>query len=164
MKALVGAFNQEKALVGAFSVIVQPVVEPMEHYTALVLVYLDEVGKAGEDEAADADEEDQEPQLLVAVLERVGDCLQACQHGSHNLFVNATIKINVTLIQHQYKYKFPVFKLIIVGLTGLILILLFYQTIAGFSAYFVFTWRVASQLKDPGQFEDPEDLENVLHA
>ena len=35
MKALVGAFNQEKALVGAFSVIVQPVVEPMEHYTAL---------------------------------------------------------------------------------------------------------------------------------
>ena len=37
MKALVGAFNQEKALVEAFSVIVQPVVEPMEHYTALVL-------------------------------------------------------------------------------------------------------------------------------
>ena len=35
MKALVGAFNQEKALVWAFSVIVQPVVEPMEHYTAL---------------------------------------------------------------------------------------------------------------------------------
>ena len=35
MNALVGAFNQEKALVGAFSVIVQPVVEPMEHYTAL---------------------------------------------------------------------------------------------------------------------------------
>ena len=37
MKALVGAFNQEKALIGAFSVIVQPVVEPMEHYTALVI-------------------------------------------------------------------------------------------------------------------------------
>ena len=37
MKALVGAFNQEKALVGAFSVIVQPVVEPMEPYTALLL-------------------------------------------------------------------------------------------------------------------------------
>ena len=38
MEALVGAFNQEKALVlvGAFSMIVQPVVEPMEHYTALV--------------------------------------------------------------------------------------------------------------------------------
>ena len=35
MKALVGAFNQEKALVGAFSVIVQPVVEPMEQHTAL---------------------------------------------------------------------------------------------------------------------------------
>ena len=34
MKALVGAFNQEKALVGAFSVIVQPVVKPMEHDTA----------------------------------------------------------------------------------------------------------------------------------
>ena len=37
MKALVGAFNQEKALVGAFFVIVQPVVEPMDHYTELSL-------------------------------------------------------------------------------------------------------------------------------
>ena len=36
MKALVGAFNQEKALVGAFSVIVQPVEEPMDRFTALV--------------------------------------------------------------------------------------------------------------------------------
>ena len=35
MKAVVAAFNQEKALVGAFFVIVQPVVEPMEQYTAL---------------------------------------------------------------------------------------------------------------------------------
>ena len=35
MKALLGAFNQEKALVGAFSVIVQPVVEPMDCFTAL---------------------------------------------------------------------------------------------------------------------------------
>ena len=39
MKALVGAFNQEKALVGAFSVIVQPVVEPMDHYTALLATH-----------------------------------------------------------------------------------------------------------------------------
>ena len=38
MKALVGAFNQGKALVGAFSVIVQPVVEPMDRFTALVVV------------------------------------------------------------------------------------------------------------------------------
>ena len=37
MKALVGAFNQEKALVGAFSVIVQPVVEPMDSFTALLI-------------------------------------------------------------------------------------------------------------------------------
>ena len=37
MKAVVGAVNQEKALVGAFSVIVQPVVESMEHYTALIV-------------------------------------------------------------------------------------------------------------------------------
>ena len=36
MKALVGAFNQEKALVGAFSVIVQLVVEPMDRFTAPV--------------------------------------------------------------------------------------------------------------------------------
>ena len=40
MKALVGAFNQEKALVGALSVIVQPVVEPMEHCTALYTAHL----------------------------------------------------------------------------------------------------------------------------
>ena len=32
----VGAFNQEKALVGAFSVIVQPVVEPMDRFAALL--------------------------------------------------------------------------------------------------------------------------------
>ena len=37
MKALVGAFNQEEALVGAFSVIVQTVVEPMDSFTALVV-------------------------------------------------------------------------------------------------------------------------------
>ena len=36
MKALVGAFNQEKAQVGAFSVIIQPVVEPMDRFTALL--------------------------------------------------------------------------------------------------------------------------------
>ena len=35
MKAVVASFNQEKALVGAFSVIVQPVVEPMDSFTAL---------------------------------------------------------------------------------------------------------------------------------
>ena len=39
VKALVGAFNKEKALVGAFSVIVQPVVEPMDHFTALDQTY-----------------------------------------------------------------------------------------------------------------------------
>ena len=43
----VGAFNQEKALVGAFSVIVQPVVEPMEQYTALTKVGL-VMGRGGE--------------------------------------------------------------------------------------------------------------------
>ena len=36
VKVLVGAFNQEKGLVGAFSVKVQPVVEPMDRFTALV--------------------------------------------------------------------------------------------------------------------------------
>ena len=36
MKAVVAAFNQEKALVGAFSVIVQPVVELMDRFAALV--------------------------------------------------------------------------------------------------------------------------------
>ena len=36
MKAVVAAFNQEKALVGAFSVIVQPIVEPMDRFAALI--------------------------------------------------------------------------------------------------------------------------------
>ena len=36
MKAVVAAFNQEKALVGAFSV--QPVVEPMDRFAALVII------------------------------------------------------------------------------------------------------------------------------
>ena len=36
MKVLVSAFNQEKALEGAFSVIVKLIVEPMEHYIALL--------------------------------------------------------------------------------------------------------------------------------
>ena len=40
MKAVVAAFNQEKALVGAFSVIVQPVVEPMDRFSALVITSL----------------------------------------------------------------------------------------------------------------------------
>ena len=38
MKVVVLAFNQEQALVGAFSVIVQPVVEPMDRFTALFQV------------------------------------------------------------------------------------------------------------------------------
>ena len=37
MKAVVATFNQEKALVGAFSVIVQPVVEPIDRFAALDL-------------------------------------------------------------------------------------------------------------------------------
>ena len=41
MKAVVAAFNQEKALVGAFSVIVQPVEEPMKHYTALIFTLIE---------------------------------------------------------------------------------------------------------------------------
>ena len=36
MKVVVAAFNQQKALVGAFSMIVQPVVEPMDRFAALV--------------------------------------------------------------------------------------------------------------------------------
>ena len=37
MKAVVAAFNQVKALVGAFSVIVQLVVEPMDRFAALFM-------------------------------------------------------------------------------------------------------------------------------
>ena len=42
MKAVVAAFNQEKALVGAFSVIAQPVVEPMDRFTALFRKFISE--------------------------------------------------------------------------------------------------------------------------
>ena len=38
VKAVVAAFNQEKALVGAFSVIVKPVVEPINRFAALIKV------------------------------------------------------------------------------------------------------------------------------
>ena len=37
MIAVVAAFNQENALVGAFSVIVKPIVKPMDQCTALAL-------------------------------------------------------------------------------------------------------------------------------
>ena len=56
MKALVGAFNQEKALVGAFSVIVQPVVKPMDRFTALVTIV---------DSGGDTDHCDQAPTLWL---------------------------------------------------------------------------------------------------
>ena len=48
MKALVGAFNQEKALVGAFSVIVQPVVELMDRFTALLRTTRSSLASAAE--------------------------------------------------------------------------------------------------------------------
>ena len=48
MKAVVAAFNQEKALVGAFSVIIQPVVEPMDRFAALVTIYGDHWPAAAE--------------------------------------------------------------------------------------------------------------------
>ena len=37
MNAVIAAFNQEKALVGAFYVIVQLVVEPMDRFAALII-------------------------------------------------------------------------------------------------------------------------------
>ena len=49
MKALVGAFNQEKALVGAFSVIVQPVVESMDRFAALLSYVLSTSHDPGEE-------------------------------------------------------------------------------------------------------------------
>ena len=52
MKALVGAFNQEKALVGVFSVSVQPVVESMENYTALARIVSTNQGGGGSSSAA----------------------------------------------------------------------------------------------------------------
>ena len=44
MKVVVAAFNQEKALVGAFYVLVQPIVEPMDRFAALVEAQVKEIG------------------------------------------------------------------------------------------------------------------------
>ena len=49
MKALVGAFNQEKALVGVFSVIVKPIVEPMDRLQHYIIVTLHDLHEAGDD-------------------------------------------------------------------------------------------------------------------
>ena len=67
MKALVGAFNQEKALVGAFSVIVQPVEEPMDRFTALLVLFTCKLGEAAVVAAVRALEE-----VLVLVVAAVG--------------------------------------------------------------------------------------------
>ena len=63
MKALVGAFNQEKALVGAFSVIVQPVVKPMDRFTALVTSHVspEQGGGCGEEGEDSTDQDADEP-------------------------------------------------------------------------------------------------------
>ena len=47
MKAVVAAFNQEKALVGAFSVIVQLVMKPIDRFTALIITIITASTSAG---------------------------------------------------------------------------------------------------------------------
>ena len=71
MKALVGAFNQEKALVEAFSVIVKPVVEPMEHYTALLRRW---TGTQGADQRRGKNVS--QKKLLITSEPRVGPILK----------------------------------------------------------------------------------------
>ena len=66
MKALVGAFNQEKAVVGAFPVIVQPVVEPMDRF-AILVIFTCKLGEAAVVAAVRALEE-----VLVLVVAAVG--------------------------------------------------------------------------------------------
>ena len=91
MKALVAAFNQEKALVGAFSVIVQPVVEKMDRFTALVLGPSNIVTLT-HDSAGDGPRRDVDPLLhessqrepeTVDDAEVVGDC--CARYGLFNL-------------------------------------------------------------------------------
>ena len=68
MKAVVAAFNQEKTLVGAFSVIVQPVVEPMDRFAALEmnLVLVDKVDH---------------PSLLHPHKKKMGQILWGAKHN-----------------------------------------------------------------------------------
>ena len=71
MKALVGAFNQEKTLVEAFSVIVKLVVELMEHYTALLRRW---TGTQGADQRRGKNVS--QKKLLITSEPRVGPILK----------------------------------------------------------------------------------------
>ena len=83
MKAVVGAFNQEKALVGAFSVIVQPVVEPMDRFAALVMIFA-ELSCCPQ---SPPEQERYEPMAaaLAAVREQRNITLELCAWGFGNV-------------------------------------------------------------------------------
>ena len=75
---LLGAFNQKKALVGAISVIVQPVVEPMDRFTALILTqHKDPEPESGYDGSATA-----EPVPQISVQEQFVEVFPVCQEES----------------------------------------------------------------------------------
>ena len=81
MKAVVAAFNQEKALVGAFSVIVQPVVEPMEHYTALIVVlHL----RCPDDGSPEADDDGRHVEEVGVGVEQLRDVLRVGHTRHHH--------------------------------------------------------------------------------
>ena len=74
MKALVGAFNQEKALVGAFSVIVHPVVEPMDRFTALIRKHLQK-GEVEEDKVILINREGRVTEVAADMLDMEEDVM-----------------------------------------------------------------------------------------
>ena len=69
MKAVVAAFNQEKALVGAFPVIVQPVVEPMDRFAALLIIIISAVSMLSALQTPNKWDDPKKPGIQVAQAE-----------------------------------------------------------------------------------------------
>ena len=99
MKALVGAFNQEKALVGAFSVIVQPVVEPMDRFTAIIITIT-----ASQQQSAS-----QNTRLFLlthgAGVQNTGDNVDPADHPRHHHLHTLQISGKVIVKQENKVYS-----------------------------------------------------------
>ena len=100
MKALVGAFNQEKALVGAFSVIVQPVVEPMNRFAALLRNVTGDIGPLLSSLSC--------TRLVINNTEldqaATSSLVQGLQHGVEKLVLQSGVRLHIqTMVEWEGK-------------------------------------------------------------
>ena len=98
MKALVGAFNQEKALVGAFSVIVQPVVEPMNRFAALLRNVTGNIGPLLSSLSC--------TRLVINNTEldqaATSSLVQGLQHGVEKLVLQSGVRLHIqTMVEYD---------------------------------------------------------------